>query len=392
MGPLVSVIIPTNNRAAYVCEAIESALGQTYSPTEVIVVDDGSTDETREVVAEKFGAKLSLLVQERKGPSAARNRGIAQAKGEYIAFLDSDDLWLPEKIVSQIRKMARYPKAGFCYTKCEEVDSAGLRTGRTYGHSGKGKSGDNFRMILFRGPVVLPSILVRRQALSVTGMFDEAIDIGEDSALMLRLALFFPAVYVPETLTLVRQHGERKTIRDRRLRRNRKAGMYLLPRLLSIIPKNRPGARRLVARRLTLLTMVEAEATKADWTEFVRAVVEGYRKQLGTDDRRHLVDATASTMVGWYSRNQQTAKVREIVEAFARIAHECEPDQVKRGATEGSLHGALLWAFLRRKAFTEARRLARYLPRQRVASVLAQFFWSTTYSFVSACRRVIPWT
>ena len=255
--------------------------------------------------------------------------------------MDSDDLWLPDKIASQVGKMARSPEAGFCYTKCEEVDSVGLRTGLTYGRSDKGKSGDNFRRVLFRGPVVLPSVMVRRQALTVTGLFDEAIDIGEDSVLILRLALYFPAVYVPETLTLVRLHGERKTTRDRRERRHRKAGMYLFPRLLTSIPNDRPGARRLVARRLTLLTMVEAEATSANRTEFMRAVVEGYRKQLGTDDRRHLVHVTASTMVAWYSRNQRTAKVQEIVETFARIAQECEParwDVPFIWAKAGSLH------------------------------------------------------
>ena len=391
MDPLVSVVIPTHNRSAYVCQAIESALGQTYSPLEVIVVDNASTDGTREIVAKRFGTKLSYVEEEKKGPSAARNRGIAQAEGDYIAFLDSDDLWLPDKIASQVRKMSRSPKAGFCYTKCEVVDSAGLRTGTTYGHSERGKSGDNFRMILFRGPVVLPSVMVRREALTTAGRFDEAIDIGEDTALLLRLALYFPAVYLPETLTLVRQHGERKTIRDRRDRRNRKAGIHLFHRLLKIIPNDRPGARRLVARRLTILMMVEAESTAANWAEVERAVIEGYCKQLGTDNRPHLAHATASAMVAWYSRNQRTAKVEEIVETFAKIAQECEPDQVHRGVTEGELQGALLWGFLRRMAFKPAKRLARYLLRQRVASVVAQFSWSIAHSFVSGCRRLIPW-
>ena len=224
----------------------------------------------------------------------------------------------------------------------------------------------------------------------MAGCFDEVIDVGEDTALLLRLALHFPARYVPTIQTLMRQHPARKINYDRRHGRHWEAGMYLFPSLLGIIPDDRPKARRLVARRLTVLTMVQLKSTTASRTEFVRAVVEGYRKQLGTEDRRHLAYVTASTMVSWYSRNQRTVKVEEIVETFAKIEQECEPDQINLGATEGALHGALLWVFLRRMAFTKAGRLTRYLLRQRVGSVMAEFLWSAGHSAVAACCRVTP--
>src|SRR5687767_13189801 len=99
--PLVSVIIPTYNRASVVCRAIDSVLGQTYGNIEVIVVDDGSTDETLERL-HSYGDRIRVLTQANAGPSVARNRGIAVATGGIVAFLDSDDYWLPTKVARQV--------------------------------------------------------------------------------------------------------------------------------------------------------------------------------------------------------------------------------------------------------------------------------------------------
>jgi glycosyltransferase involved in cell wall biosynthesis len=108
--PLVSVVIPTYNRAHCVGEAIKSVLDQTYKNFEIIVVDDGSTDNTQEVLA-TFGDRIRVIRQENKGVSAARNAGIREARGEWLAFLDSDDLWLPDKLGIQIADLRRYPEA-----------------------------------------------------------------------------------------------------------------------------------------------------------------------------------------------------------------------------------------------------------------------------------------
>src|SRR5947209_13220762 len=103
MGHSVSVIIPTYNHGRFIADAIESVLAQTYPVSEIIVVDDGSTDETQEVV-EKFGEKVRYIEQANAGVSAARNTGIENSDGDLVAFLDADDTWLPEKIEKQVAK------------------------------------------------------------------------------------------------------------------------------------------------------------------------------------------------------------------------------------------------------------------------------------------------
>ena len=111
----VSVIIPTYNRARMIGEAIESVLSQAYNDLELIVVDDGSSDETRKVVSNYF-PQVNYLYQEHQGVSAARNCGIKHSRGEYLSFLDSDDLWLKEKLRSQMMFMESHPEAFICYT------------------------------------------------------------------------------------------------------------------------------------------------------------------------------------------------------------------------------------------------------------------------------------
>ena len=99
--PVVSVIIPTYNRKGFIAECVESVLAQSFSDFELVVVDDGSTDATEEVLA-GFGAEIQVIRQEQRGPSAARNTGIQSASGEWLSFLDSDDLWLPRKLETQM--------------------------------------------------------------------------------------------------------------------------------------------------------------------------------------------------------------------------------------------------------------------------------------------------
>ena len=115
MSPIVSVVIPTYNRWPLVAEAIESVLSQTYRDFELIVVDDGSTDGTAGEIA-KFGSRLRLLRQPNRGVSAARNLAFGEARGRYLAFLDSDDLWRPKKLAIQTAFMERNPSVAICQT------------------------------------------------------------------------------------------------------------------------------------------------------------------------------------------------------------------------------------------------------------------------------------
>ena len=109
-NPLVSVVIPTYNRAWVIKEAVDSVLAQDYKDFELIIVDDGSTDNTSDVLA-SYGEDVRVLFQENRGVSAARNRGVAEASGHFVAFLDSDDLWLPKKLSIQVEFFSKTPDA-----------------------------------------------------------------------------------------------------------------------------------------------------------------------------------------------------------------------------------------------------------------------------------------
>lgn len=121
---LVSVIIPTYNRAPYLARAIHSALAQEYSPIEIIVVDDGSTDDTSQVIA-SFRDQIISVRQNNRGVSSARNTGLKMARGEYIAFLDSDDFWAKEKLSEQVKALEEHPDCNVCYTWWITVDEHG---------------------------------------------------------------------------------------------------------------------------------------------------------------------------------------------------------------------------------------------------------------------------
>src|SRR5262249_35097739 len=112
---LVSVVIPTYNAGADVVEAVQSVLAQTYQEFEILIVDDGSTDDT-ETALRRFGERVRYFKQDRSGPSAARNRAILNARGAYLAFLDADDLWLPEKLDRQVRFLDARPQMVLAYT------------------------------------------------------------------------------------------------------------------------------------------------------------------------------------------------------------------------------------------------------------------------------------
>ena len=125
MNPLVSVVVTTYNQASYIIQTIESALAQTYEPYEVIVVDDGSTDETQACIA-FFGDRIISVRQNNSGVAGSRNTGISKARGDYIAFLDGDDLWDPEKLSSQVEAAIANPASGLIVVDGQEFDESGI--------------------------------------------------------------------------------------------------------------------------------------------------------------------------------------------------------------------------------------------------------------------------
>jgi glycosyltransferase involved in cell wall biosynthesis len=194
----VSVIIPTHNRAAFLARAVDSVLAQTYGNFELIVVDDGSTDETPRLLA-GYGGKLTLLRQENRGPAAARNLGIRQARYPLLAFLDSDDRFLPEKLALQVAAMEAAPGAGISHT--QEV---WYRNGRHLNQKkihAKGE-GDIFARSLRLCVVGMSTVMARRELFAQVGMFDEGLPCCEDYDLWLRASLRTSFLLVDRPLTI----------------------------------------------------------------------------------------------------------------------------------------------------------------------------------------------
>jgi glycosyltransferase involved in cell wall biosynthesis len=190
-----------------VLAAIDSVLSQTIPVEEIIVVDDGSTDGTAEAISTLYGSSVRVFRQENAGVSAARNRGIREATGEWIAFLDSDDLWLPTKIESQIESLASFgAEAGFCFTDCTFYGNPDMRLSafEAVGFANLRMVGlleDPAKVILASlEPFYTPSILVRRSLLAEVGSFDETLFIREDTDLFFRLSFKTKFCYVGEPL------------------------------------------------------------------------------------------------------------------------------------------------------------------------------------------------
>jgi glycosyltransferase involved in cell wall biosynthesis len=198
--PLVSVIIPTFNRASLVREAIASVLAQAYPHIELIVVDDGSNDDTPAVM-EAFGTALTVLRQPHAGVSSARNWGVAASHGELVAFLDSDDLWLPHKVTAQAAVFQEHPQTQACYTD-EIWIRHGVRVNQRLIHRKYG--GWLFLSSLPRCIISPSSIMLRRPLWNRLGGFDECFPACEDYDLWLRLALIAPVHFLPERLIVKR--------------------------------------------------------------------------------------------------------------------------------------------------------------------------------------------
>ncbi|OIQ00692.1 MAG: hypothetical protein AUK35_02270 [Zetaproteobacteria bacterium CG2_30_46_52] len=210
VNSLVTIIIPTYNYGSFVTRALDSALNQTYPNIEIVVVDDGSTDDTLARLS-AYGNKIHVITQDNQGASAARNRGIEEASGDYIAFLDADDCYLPENIAKKVdclhQKQGRFL---WCYSNCVWVDN--------WGHPSQ--RGDEIKSMLLhqkaQGDVFLQALsgallgsnlfLFHRDVLAFVGGFDTKLKVLEDYDLYVRAAAKFPLAYVDEVLVEIHAH------------------------------------------------------------------------------------------------------------------------------------------------------------------------------------------
>lgn len=215
----VSVIIPAYNAARFLPEAVESVRQQTTPVHEIIVVDDGSTDETEQVV-KSLGEDIVYIRQANGGVSAARNRGISEATGEIIAFLDADDLWLPQKVENQVR-VFRNPEVALVAADRAEIDAhGGLLLDSLFKKQGLYEffaelGGNPVPQALSRlvqvNFIPTSSVMVRKLVLFQVGVFDTAIRYGEDLELWARIASQYAISCLPEVLIRYRQHGNNAT-------------------------------------------------------------------------------------------------------------------------------------------------------------------------------------
>lgn len=218
--PRVSVVIPTYNQARFLSEVVGSALAQMYRDLEIIVIDDGSSDNTPEV-ASTFPPVVRYFRQENQGSASARNRGIELANGEYLAFIDSDDILLEDALQKSVAFLDQHPEAGFCYGQFYTIDESGrplrLRRPRgataTFVQDGK----EEIAHLLFHDyhdAIHLSTTLVRRSCFEEVGLFDTRLRVNQDVDMFIRLAKRFAVGHLAEPLAKVRFHSQSITAKS----------------------------------------------------------------------------------------------------------------------------------------------------------------------------------
>jgi glycosyltransferase involved in cell wall biosynthesis len=196
----VAVIIPCYDAAPYLVRALESVFAQTYRDYCVYVIDDGSNDDTPAVLR-PYAGRIVSLKQEHSGQAAARNHGIRLSDSPYIAFLDADDEWLPDKLERQVAIFREAPRKGMIYSDCF-TSGDGRTAGSYFAQIGIPTGGRVFERFLKGCDVYTPTVIVRRECLLDVGLFDETLPFGEDYNLWLRIAARWEVGVIPEVLAI----------------------------------------------------------------------------------------------------------------------------------------------------------------------------------------------
>lgn len=273
--PLISVVIPVYNGQAFVAQAIESVLAQTWPRVELIVVNDGSTDRSAEVIA-RYADRLVLVEQENQGVAAARNAGIQRAQGDLVALLDQDDWWRPEKLARQAPLLLSNPRVGLVHTAVDHYDQARQEWVGPLNPQARPELlvGSCFRRLLMDNQIYNSTVLLRMEALRQVGLCDLSIrgNTVQDYDLWLRIARRWELAYVPETLVAFRIHTTQGTW-DRRLMLSEEG--RLLERILAEEKLcNDPELRCRMARLYDQLGTAYLDA--GDW----RLARESFRQSL----------------------------------------------------------------------------------------------------------------
>ena len=207
MNPLVSVIIPNHNYGRYLREAVDSVLAQTYPHREILVVDDGSTDESPDILR-SYGDRVRGIRQARQGVAAARNRGVANSRGALMAFLDADDRWRPEKLARQVARWCADPSLGLVHCGVHMIDAEGARLG-TVCEGVEGWVAQE--LLLFRRLTYVTGgsgAVVSRESFEEAGGFDARLSTSADWDFYYRIALRRRFAFIPEPLVEMRRHAQ----------------------------------------------------------------------------------------------------------------------------------------------------------------------------------------
>lgn len=296
--PQVSIIIPAYKQADYLGKTIESALAQTHPDVEVVVIDDGSPDETPQVAARFSGrAGFKYVRQENTGLAGARNRGIAESSGEYLCFLDADDLYLPDKVSKQAALLARNPGPGFVYCDLTTIDEHDRPVPDQFHVAAlkRGLCGDIFPALITGGYFPPHTVMIRRSVLEQVGNFDPGLGGYADYELWLRVACAgFKALFVPERLVLYRRHSANMS----------KDGQHMGETRLAALRKMARQHPDLAGRGLDQLQQTITELTMANnWLQQKVAQSPAYQKVPAApvaDQGENLRDL--QTTVAWRSK------------------------------------------------------------------------------------------
>lgn len=195
----ISVIVPTYNRAGFLKIAVESVLQQIYQDFELIIVDDGSIDGTKEYCETIDDIRIKYIYQFNRGPASARNNGIKNAKGEYIAFLDSDDKWCDNKLQIQINEMMT--QSSYLLSHTEEIWYKGKRLIKPK-KIHKKRSDDIFKQSLKLCSISMSTVMIKKELIKKIGLFDETLEVCEDYDYWLRVTAYYPVLLIDKPLTI----------------------------------------------------------------------------------------------------------------------------------------------------------------------------------------------
>ena len=207
--PRVSIVIPAYNALPFLPHTVASSLAQTWADFELLIIDDGSSDGTASWVAGQLDPRIRLIKQPNQGAATARNTGIFAARGEYIAFLDADDLWEPTKLEQQVACLEASPEVGLVHTAIRYINEEGSEIGRVLRSSGNGNVWEQvvLHMLIRCGSTPL----IRRECFDEVGVFDPKLDFAEDWDMWIRIAARYHFTVINQPLVAYRQHKTNMT-------------------------------------------------------------------------------------------------------------------------------------------------------------------------------------